>query len=274
MKLLFPNGEHAQVELKQGVTRVGSAPDCQIVLAGIGLHHCELQLRGDVLSVQVHHPEHVVSINGQPVRDQATIKPGDALQLGQVRVRVVAVDRAPAAAVVQHKRDAEEDDGRTKIRAALPRFMLRGVSGVTFGRVFPIHGATVIGRQADCDLVIQTEEVSRRHCELRPTADGLMVEDLGSANGTYINDRRITREFMRPGDELRLDTIRFHLVAPGMEPGLQARSNPAAAVPAGAPSAGPATAGRKSSMIVAVWVMVGLAAAAVTLVALKVFGVF
>jgi len=45
----------------------------------------------------------------------------------------------------------------------------------------------------------------------------LSVEDLGSSNGTYINNKRVQHGFLNPGDELRLDAVRFILVAPGME---------------------------------------------------------
>mgnify|MGYP000976121287 FL=1 len=43
------------------------------------------------------------------------------------------------------------------------------------------------------------------------------MEDLGSSNGTYINNKRVQHGFLNPGDELRLDAVRFILVAPGME---------------------------------------------------------
>jgi pSer/pThr/pTyr-binding forkhead associated (FHA) protein len=45
-----------------------------------------------------------------------------------------------------------------------------------------------------------------------------MVEDLGSANGTWINDKRVHTGMLSPGDELRLDTVRFLLLAPGSQP--------------------------------------------------------
>jgi pSer/pThr/pTyr-binding forkhead associated (FHA) protein len=44
-----------------------------------------------------------------------------------------------------------------------------------------------------------------------------MVEDLGSSNGTFINDRQVQSGLLRPGDELRLDTVRFLLVSPEMD---------------------------------------------------------
>ncbi|HZW34250.1 MAG TPA: FHA domain-containing protein [Isosphaeraceae bacterium] len=49
----------------------------------------------------------------------------------------------------------------------------------------------IIGSGADCDLVVERPTVSGRHCRLTETADGYLLEDLGSSNGTYVNGARI-----------------------------------------------------------------------------------
>ena len=50
----------------------------------------------------------------------------------------------------------------------------------------------VIGRGAECDVVVKDEKASRRHCRLsRQTAD-FLLEDLGSRNGTYVDGLRIS----------------------------------------------------------------------------------
>lgn len=275
MRLVFPNGEHASIDLREGASTLGSGPKCDVVLVapGIALTHCEISVSGSTGRIFLTNPSNVVTVSGAKVVGQADFKGGDSLSFADVKARVVAVDRAPSGpqVQVQVKRDAD-DDGRTKVRQALPKYMLRGVSGVTFGKVFPLHGTTVIGRQDGVDLQIISDEISRRHAELRPTPDGVVVEDLGSANGTYINDRRITRETLRAGDELRFDTIRFQLVAPGRE------AAPAPAAPNPAPSmftTPSATPTVKSGGIPGlVWVAIGVAVLALTALGLKLGGVF
>jgi pSer/pThr/pTyr-binding forkhead associated (FHA) protein len=49
----------------------------------------------------------------------------------------------------------------------------------------------IIGSGTDCDLVVARATVSGRHCRLTETADGYLLEDLGSSNGTYVNGERI-----------------------------------------------------------------------------------
>jgi pSer/pThr/pTyr-binding forkhead associated (FHA) protein len=103
------------------------------------------------------------------------------------------------------------------VRLAIPKFVLRGVSGAVFSKVFPVAGPVVIGRAPECDISVPADEMSRRHALVKPTPDGLQVEDLGSSNGTFINNKKVQTGFLGPGDELRLDAVRFILVAPGME---------------------------------------------------------
>ena len=218
MKLFFPDGEHPQVLIGQGAVQVGSDTDANIVLAlpDVVARHAELIRNGDVLTL--HALEGAVSVNGEALTagGEAVLKPGDRIGFASTQARVVAVEKvgtAPASA-----RPAPVDDsGATRVRMAVPRFVLRGVSGAAFGKTYPVMTQQVIGRQADCDISIPSEEISRRHAQVRPTPVGLHVEDMGSSNGTFINGKRVQDGLLKPGEELRLDNIRFLLVAPGAE---------------------------------------------------------
>lgn len=268
MKLLFPGGEHSPVELSGGRITVGSAAGARVYLtaAGIAPQHAEIEAKGESCTVTVLHPGNAVAVNGKAVDGSAEFRAGDQITFAGVRARAVAVERA-GAPVAPHPRAADvDDDGRTKVRVALPKFVLRGVSGVTFGKVFPVHGTMVLGRQGECEIPVPSEEVSRRHAELKVTPDGVMVEDLGSSNGTYVNDRRITRQLMKSGDELRLDTIRFLLLAPGQE----APTRVAEAAPAARSVAAAGDGGKRTLM----WVVLVLAVASLAAVGAKLAGLY
>lgn len=272
MKLLFPNGEHGPVELKEGTTRVGSGAgaDITIVAPGVAMQHCEVDFRNDQATVRVADPANVVVVNGKQVTAEAPLKAGDLVLFSKVGARVVAVEKTAAAAPAKPKPAADEgDDGRTKIRMALPRFVLRGVSGSTFGKTFPLFGTMTVGRHSDCDVSIPSEEISRHHAKLQVLPDGVAVEDLGSANGTFINGKRVHQGMLKAGEELRLDTVRFLLVAPGMEAAAaQAKpATPAAAAKPAAPVAAAKTPGW-------VWIVVGMAVVFAIVGGLKVAGVF
>ncbi len=275
MRLLFPNAEHAQIELGNGLHTIGSAASAKVKLfaPGVLANHCELQVNGETAMLSPV-PGAALSLNGAAITRSTEVRAGDVIQVADVRVRIVAVDKAGAGAVAMvQKRQDDADDGRTRVRSALPKFMLRGVSGATFGKVFPLTGVTVIGRNPECDISIPTDEVSRRHAELRPSQDGVMVEDLGSANGTFVNDRRVTRELLKHGDELRFDQLRFQLISPGRE--MMGPAGTASATASNASSSSnstvPATGGGMSSMV---WVILLVLALALLIGAMKFAGVF
>lgn len=254
MKLFFPNGEHPQALLSTGSNRIGNSVNAQIALTGadIAAEHCAIEYDGSDVATLVPG-NGVTSVNGKPATESTPLRAGDLLAFAEVQARLVAVEKAGQASV---PRPAPVDDsGATRVRMAVPKLVLRGVSGAAFGKTFPVTGAMVIGRQADCDISIPSEEISRRHAQVKPTPAGLAVEDLGSSNGTYINGKRVQSGLMRPGEELRLDTIRFLLVAPGQEMPNGAKPSLAAAM--AAPEAA-----KKSGAGLVVGVIVALAAAA------------
>ena len=52
-------------------------------------------------------------------------------------------------------------------------------------------GVTTVGRQDECQIRIKSSQVSRRHCELFEKKGLLLVKDLGSSNGTFVNGKKI-----------------------------------------------------------------------------------
>lgn len=72
------------------------------------------------------------------------------------------------------------------------------------GKHLPVHDGFVIGRVAGCDLVIDDSKASRRHARLVVEAGVAEVEDLGSSNGTRLNDKPVTRRVLRDGDRIQI----------------------------------------------------------------------
>lgn len=84
-------------------------------------------------------------------------------------------------------------------------------SGRELGKRYPLEGMEVtIGRGIQSNIVIDEQSVSRQHARitLLTEADSISVEDLGSSNGTYINDKKVTEPTeVRDQDVLRLGTV-------------------------------------------------------------------
>ena len=220
MKLVFPGGEHPQVLLGPGVSSVGSDPKASIVLdqPGVLPQHCQLHVTSTGVMLEVPHGTSV-TVNGRQVDGLIALRPGDGVAFDRVQARLAAME---GVAAVRHTagapgklRSANDDPGATAVRKAVPRFVLRGVSGEAFGRNYPVPGVTTVGRAPECSLRLDHPGLSRQHARMMPIEDGLLIEDLGSTNGTFVNGKRVLRGEARAGDEIGFDTLRFRLVAPG-----------------------------------------------------------
>ncbi len=65
-----------------------------------------------------------------------------------------------------------------------------------------------LGRATRADFIVEAALVSRFHCRFTVTDDGsLQIEDLESTNGTFVNDERISRLALKPGDLVRAGRV-------------------------------------------------------------------
>ena len=82
--------------------------------------------------------------------------------------------------------------------------------GSDLGRRFPLDATEyVVGRGADCDIQVDLDSVSRRHARVYRTEQEWVVEDLGSTNGSYLNDGQIQEASLRDGDFLKIGAAIF-----------------------------------------------------------------
>jgi DNA-binding winged helix-turn-helix (wHTH) protein len=71
-----------------------------------------------------------------------------------------------------------------------------------------VEGTTVVGRDRDCRVRINSPMVSRRHAQIVVSPDQTTVEDLGSKNGTHVNGRRIMRSVtLKDGDHVQVGSF-------------------------------------------------------------------
>ncbi len=90
--------------------------------------------------------------------------------------------------------------------------MLVAQEGPLKGQRWPISRPLVLGREATCDVVIADRQVSRFHARLTPTAEGVILEDLGSKNGTHHNGNALAAPVMlQDGDALQISYVQEFL---------------------------------------------------------------
>ena len=108
---------------------------------------------------------------------------------------------------------------------------VRIVAGPQTGRLFDlVEGQNFIGRQDGNQLVLPSTQISRRHACLTMADGRLFLEDLSSANGTYVNGARVQKVELRQGSRIQLGEFQLEAVFPGQpvhQPGMQPRVAPA-----------------------------------------------
>ena len=206
LKLQFKDLQRPPIRVDKRLYKIGSAVDNHLVLnqEGVARVHACLETRDDRTFFKDHESETGSFVNGQKVTE-VEIQPGDRIQLGSVEMEVLAPSENP-------DNDAEPERPET---AAKPwRLVATGswLSGQTY--TIPQEASSVLGRAKECDIVIPGTHLSRRHAELRPQGGSLHIKDLGSVNGTYLNDKPITQALAHEGDQLRLDVYSFRIVSP------------------------------------------------------------
>lgn len=191
----------------QGAITIGRHLDNDVVIAGedvLDFHlRIELPPRGPIA---VPLGDAIVFLNGQPLDLPAGMMPGDCLEVGQsvLEIGADALDAPDAESWQLHP------------------------AGSPAG--LPIEGILTVGRDPRCDLRLADPHASRRHARLIDRDGSIWLQDLGSANGTFINGERIrgARRVFH-GDEIRFDQQSCQLLGRGADltpartPGLRDR---------------------------------------------------
>jgi hypothetical protein len=83
------------------------------------------------------------------------------------------------------------------------------LEGPMAGELFQLKGRVIVGSKDDCDVCIKDPSISGRHAEFIAARHGFKLNDLGSTNGTYVNDKRISSTELVDGDSVKLGRTNF-----------------------------------------------------------------
>jgi diguanylate cyclase (GGDEF)-like protein len=90
------------------------------------------------------------------------------------------------------------------------------IYGDDLGRRVPLGSEpTVIGRSSKCDVQLDQESVSRNHARISRQRAHYVIRDLGSTNGTYVNDELVDEVVLRDGDQLKIGRTIFKFIVSG-----------------------------------------------------------
>jgi pSer/pThr/pTyr-binding forkhead associated (FHA) protein len=215
----------------------GRLVGCEVVLddAGVSREHAELESIRGVVWVRDLGSRNGTWVNGEPV-ERRQLRPGDRIGIGpDVIVELLAdaaearepgrgaPDESPARRPARGDSPGSGPPGRARREESeagsgggAPSWFVR-VDWILEPRAMNQpsvrlgHGATTVGRDTAAGLVLDDESVSRIHARFDAGDGQLMVSDLKSRNGTYMNDEPVLRARLQPDDEVRFGDVAFRV---------------------------------------------------------------
>jgi two-component system cell cycle response regulator len=102
-------------------------------------------------------------------------------------------------------------------RPTSPNAALVVIYGLDLGRKYDlVSETTILGRSSKADIQVDQESVSRNHAKLIAQDKQVVIQDMGSTNGTYVNDEQIKGEFqLRNGDLIKIGRTIFKFIGGG-----------------------------------------------------------
>ncbi|MGE0761961.1 MAG: FHA domain-containing protein [Bdellovibrionales bacterium] len=90
---------------------------------------------------------------------------------------------------------------------------IRILSGAQAGHFFPLKsGPNVLGRSPSCDIKILSPNVSKEHAKIEVYDDKIIVSDMGSRNGTFVNGTQLRSHKVKPGDRFGLHDVILEII--------------------------------------------------------------
>jgi pSer/pThr/pTyr-binding forkhead associated (FHA) protein len=208
LKVQFKDGRAEPVALVAPGKTIGKSDINDIVIDenGVSGFHADLRVDGNNVIISDVDTKTGTQLNGELLSGPTNLRAGDLIMIQGVELEVIEEDDSNNAKTLVLS--------GTALSATRSGWFLVAASGPEKGQHIPVHARTEIGRALDCDISILEPALSRKHAEIEPDGDDLILQDLGSANGSHVNGKKVDRVKLKDGDVLQFHKIRFVVKAP------------------------------------------------------------
>lgn len=203
LKLQFKDQTKAPIWLTDEHFSIGQDDRNSLPLKhkSVSAHHAEVGREGDVFYISDMGSLTGTFVNGKRVNKRFQLRAGDIIRVGDIEFELT------------------DPTHGTKDEAAAPHIPLadwcvQAISGSLKGKTFPILNAITIGRSSSCEIHLSQEKVSRKHAELIAKGSQLILRDLGSSNGTVVNQKKISEATLTAGDQFHINNNSFLVIGP------------------------------------------------------------
>lgn len=201
LQLINKTSDKGPLWLVQQKYVLGSDSRCDITIIdeSVKPQHAELLVSGDNVELINLAGGIGLEVNGELVSESKKLAPCDVFCLGSDTFELLdpkairAANNSPVPSNV---------------------WSLKALNTALADKSFPLNGIQVIGRSQESDICLGVVHLSRKHAKISVRENGLHILDLNSANGTFINNKKVSQALAAAGDELCFDTLRFRVIGP------------------------------------------------------------
>ncbi len=214
-------------DFRQNVITMGRDPgnDIQIPLTTVSRNHARIFYEMGDYFLEDLGSTHGSHHNGRkiPNGEKRLLRDGDTIQVMSFRITFkttagTALDRRPGEKTEQLARRMVQEVLSSLGGATTEPPSLRVMNGPDEGNRYELAEDAVeitIGRSPDCDLTLNDQNASRRHCLIKRNFHGFTAQDLGSKNGVLVNGDRIEgAQLIKDGDELQIGGVKLTFIDP------------------------------------------------------------
>ncbi|HJU68826.1 MAG TPA: FHA domain-containing protein [Gemmatimonadaceae bacterium] len=238
-----------RITLEIGEVTIGSAQEAGVKVPGAGEATAIVRVGPDLQSSVRRSGDSTVRVNGVQLGAEPTpLIHGDKIEVGGAELffgddRMAGSTQYISAANLPQRPNAGPARAPRRTQASGGRLL-----SLVDGREYAIPGGgLVIGRDASCDVVVPTSEVSRRHAEIAPSNEGYVLKDT-STNGVFVNGERVSvTQTLGRGDIVRVGNEDFRFYADLVVAATPPDVTPTPAEPAAAAEAARAAAAIRAS---------------------------
>ncbi len=209
-----------------GVTGIGAAQDNTIRLESGGIRpwHARLVIDKRGVILEVLDPQARTHVNARPIVERALLRLGDVVSFDSIAMTL----KPDSDNSIDTRIPPESAGGAGR---EVSRVVLRGVSGIHFGKSISVGERLVIGNGSR-GLDLDEPHMGERHASIDTTDEAIHFRDTGSVRGTEINGVLAKTAALHPGDQINFGRNRFVLEAPGYPARGQSMPTPTNQAPA------------------------------------------
>ncbi|HTQ10062.1 MAG TPA: FHA domain-containing protein [Fimbriimonadaceae bacterium] len=203
--------------IRPGTNSIGREGDIMLVDGRVSRRHAQITSDQGALTIEDLGSTNGTKVNGSALAqgEKVTLQGGETISFGGLEVKL-AMPGAKGGNTTQIISSNKTAAISTPPKVEVPPAKLIGE-----GRAIPLKkGANTFGRKADNDVQIADPYVSGKHGIIEIAADGLFITDIGSTNGTMLNDAKLSpnmRTAITTEDVIRLGSMEFRIeVDPAM----------------------------------------------------------